>query len=242
MASASQHLMSQHPLQHLPSPSRGVSAVLHILGLCSFSGSYWYLVHWPSPINESYGWHWQYLTIIGLTLATGTFVIGLLADLTLSSRLFLLKNSLSVCSAPLEVLISLLYWGICAIDRKLVVPPDVDIAPFADIGFHLMPALFLAVDLLFLSPPWTVHVLPAMGISFSIAFAYWAWVEHCFSYNGWYPYPLFGILTTPQRVFLFAGAAMTMTASTAMLKWISGRVAGLKGAEKRSTPANIKGE
>jgi hypothetical protein len=62
--------------------------------------------------NESYGWHFQYLTVIGLALATLTFVIGSLADITLSSRLFTIKNALSACSAPLEVLVCVLYWGL----------------------------------------------------------------------------------------------------------------------------------
>lgn len=54
----------------------------------------------------------QYLTIIGLSLATATFAVGLLADLTMSNTLFQAKNALSVASAPMEVLISLLYWGL----------------------------------------------------------------------------------------------------------------------------------
>lgn len=57
-----------------------------------------------------------------------------------------------------------------------------------------------------------------------------------------YPYPLFGQLDTTQRVALFTGAALTMTGSTVVLQWLYGRINGLKGAEKRSTPANIKGE
>lgn len=61
--------------------------------------------------DGAYGWHFQYLTVIGLSLATLTFIVGLLADLTLSARLFLVKNILSLCSAPMEVLISVLYWG-----------------------------------------------------------------------------------------------------------------------------------
>lgn len=65
--------------------------------------------------NDAYGWHFQYLTILGLFLATLTFSFGLLADLTLSPRLFLVKNTLSMTSAPLEVLITTLYWGIRAV-------------------------------------------------------------------------------------------------------------------------------
>ncbi|KAF3387204.1 hypothetical protein F1880_001361 [Penicillium rolfsii] len=62
--------------------------------------------------NEAYGWHFQYLTVIGLTLSTLTFIVALLADVTLSRRLFLIKNLMSVCCAPMEVLISVLYWGL----------------------------------------------------------------------------------------------------------------------------------
>ena len=67
------------------------------------------LIH---PSNEAFGWHFQYLTVIGLGLSTLTFACGLLADVTLSQRLFLAKNLLSVCSCPMEVLISVLYWGL----------------------------------------------------------------------------------------------------------------------------------
>lgn len=68
--------------------------------------------------NEAYGWHFQYLTVIGLTLSTLTFIVALLADITLSRRLFLVKNLLSVCSAPMEVLISVLYWGLRVVSQK----------------------------------------------------------------------------------------------------------------------------
>ncbi|TEY40431.1 hypothetical protein BOTCAL_0431g00080 [Botryotinia calthae] len=225
--SAANKLTSRHPLQRLPSPSPTISALIHLIGLASFSLSYKYLFDFPTFINSSYGWHFQYLTIIGLTLAFLTFVFGFLADITLSPRLFLIKNSLSLCSAPLEVLISVLYWGISAIDKKLLVPPEIYISPYADVGFHAMPAILLTIDLLFLSPPWTINALPAMGLSSTLAVAYWAWVEQCYKYNGFYPYPLFGHLDTTQRAILFTGAALTMTGSTAVLKWLYGRVNGL---------------
>lgn len=181
---ASRALMSRHPLQRLDSPGRGVSAAIHILGIISFSLSYKYLVDFPSHINASYGWHWQYLTILGLTVAYLTFIFGLLADITLSPKLFLVKNTLSLCSAPLEVLISVLYWGISAIDKELLVPKEIQIAPLADIGFHAMPSILLVIDLLFLSPPWAIHSFAAMALSSAIAVGYWAWVEQCFKHNG----------------------------------------------------------
>ncbi|RMJ28636.1 integral membrane protein [Aspergillus sp. HF37] len=104
----------KHPLQRIPSPSRGLSALVHALGLASFC--------WSFKLNEAYGWHFQYLTVIGLSLSTLTFAVALLADLTVSPRLFLVKNLFSVCSAPMEVLISVLYWCLRLIDERLVLP------------------------------------------------------------------------------------------------------------------------
>ena len=79
----------------------------------------------PNPIvysNDSYGWHFQYLTIIGLALSTLTFAFGLLADITLSRRLFAVKNALSVASAPIECLITILYWGLRAVSSPNLPP------------------------------------------------------------------------------------------------------------------------
>ena len=126
----------------------------------------------------------MYLTIIGLALATATFVLGLLADLTHSASLFRCKNIVSVCSAPLEVLISILYWGLRAIDKSLVEPPDARLDRVTDMGFHLVPAVMLALDLVLLSPPWTIRQFGAVSLSTSIAFLYWGWIEYCFSYDG----------------------------------------------------------
>lgn len=72
--------------------------------------------------NQAYGWHFQYLTVIGLSLSTLTFAVALLADITSSRRLFLIKNILSICSAPLEVVISVLYWGLRLVSNSMRYP------------------------------------------------------------------------------------------------------------------------
>jgi hypothetical protein len=136
-------------------------------------------------MSDSYGGQFQFLTIIGLAASLLTFTIGLLADLTMNPHLFAIKNRLSVCSAPLEVLVSILYWSLTAIDKTLVVPPDLVLPFLPDFGFHAMPAIMLTIDLLFLSPPWTIKAYPAMALSLTLAFLYWGWVEYCYSKNGW---------------------------------------------------------
>lgn len=84
----------------------------------------------------------------------------------------------------------------------------------------------MLIDLLFLSPPWTITALPSLGLSGIIAFGYWFWVEHCFSYNGFYPYPIFELLPTSGRIGLFSASAAVMALSTGTLKWLYGRING----------------
>ncbi|PNS17713.1 UPF0641 membrane protein [Sphaceloma murrayae] len=219
--------LNKHPLQRLNAPSQGPSAVLHIIGLASNAFSYHWLVTHPNKINESYGWHFQYLTIIGLSLTTFTFATGLLADLSSSRHLFTIKNILSIASAPMELLISLLYWGLRAIDPRLVIPPDLPQLPLlADMSFHLAPAALLIVDLLLFSPPYSISVLPSFGLSALIALAYYAWVEHCYSKNGFYPYPIFDEAGFNGRIVLFAGSAFVMALATVLLKWVYAVVNG----------------
>lgn len=73
---------------------------------------------------------------------------------------------------------------------------------FPDVGFHAVPALMLSIDLLFLSPPWTITALPAMGVSSILAFSYWFWVELCYQHNGWSVLPL-----ELSRSFLFVSSS-----------------------------------
>ncbi|KAF7174144.1 hypothetical protein CNMCM5623_006471 [Aspergillus felis] len=234
-------LVAKHPVQRMSSPSRGFSALVHLIGLASFIGSFKFMHENPNRANEAYGWHFQYLTVLGLALSTLTFAFALLADLTLSARLFLVKNLLSICSAPMEVLISVLYWSLRMIDERLVVPDWAYIPMHADIGFHAVPAIVLLIDLLLLSPPWTISIVPALGLSSTIAFGYWIWIERCYKHNGWYPYPIFEQVPFEGRVGLFVMSAIVMALSTATLKWLYGRVNGFGTASKpRSRPGALK--
>ncbi|KAF2108991.1 FAR-17a/AIG1-like protein-domain-containing protein [Lophiotrema nucula] len=216
---AVERLRQRHPLQKFEAPSEGFSGVLH---------------------TDSYGWHFQYLTIVGLTISTLCFTCGLSADMASSSTtfgrtLFTCKNYLALVAAPIEILISILYWGLRAIDTSLVIPPDLPMLPlWADIGFHLAPALFLAADVLLCSPPWPTAPLPknasvvTLSLSTSFAFAYWYWIELCYAHNGFYPYPIFGLLNRWQRVGLFAFAGVMMWMVGAALRF---GYAALNGVE-----------
>ncbi|KAF8472802.1 putative integral membrane protein [Kalaharituber pfeilii] len=209
---------SKHPLQRYHSPSKSFSAAFHVIGICSFSFSFYCLYMYPNELSLGFGWNFKFLTIIGLALSTLTFALAFLADLATSNRLFKWKNLCSLVTTPLEVVIAILYWGISMYDPEAVVPAHLKRPLLQDLSFHLFPALLLMVDLLLLSPPWTITIVEAGGISSLIAGAYWVWTEECYKRNGWYPYPLFAMLNTQQRAMVFAASALTFTISSLCLK------------------------
>lgn len=95
-------------------------------------------------------------------------------------------------------------------------------------SFHLTPSLALTTDLLFFSPPYAIAFLPALTLSLGIAFGYWIWIERCFQFNRFYPYPLFALLDTWQRVGLFGFSALLMAGSTSTLVWLYSVVNGVE--------------
>ncbi|KAF1845832.1 uncharacterized protein K460DRAFT_366684 [Cucurbitaria berberidis CBS 394.84] len=248
------NLSRRHPLQRFASPSKGFSGALHVAGLISFYHSFKFLADNPNAINESFGWHFQFLTIIGISISTACFTSGLLADITNSHTFYTVKNYLALVAAPIEIVISLLYWGLRAIDDGLVVPPDLPMPPVLyDLGFHLVPAVVLTLDAILLSPPWpTMPMNPQaptimLVTSTAIAFAYWWWIELCYSYNGFYPYPLFGMLTTAQRVGLFAISGATMWVVGGALRVLYAWVNGYESVEeldktKRAYKMRVEGK
>ena len=50
-----------------------------------------------------------------------------------------------------------------------------------------------------------------------------------------YPYPLFGVLNTWQRVLLFGTSAALMTGSTMVLKWVYGKLNGIEEFQREAT-------
>lgn len=146
--------MAKHDLQRLSSPSRTFSLLLHLIGTGLFALQFHYLNSIVTPLQGTFGGSYQFLTILGLACSGITYVIAVVADLTLNPTLFKVKNVLSIAVTPLEVLISILYGTISAIDRNLLAPPEYRLPFLPDFGFHGMPAVLLTLDLLLLSPPW----------------------------------------------------------------------------------------
>lgn len=132
---------------------------VHAVGVACFAAQFRFLFSIVTPLTGTFGGSYQYLTILGLAGATLTYALALVGDLTLSETVFRAKNVLSVCVTPLEVLISVLYCAIVAVNRDLLIPPQYRLDALPDFGFHGMPALLLVIDLLLFSPPWVSTAL-----------------------------------------------------------------------------------
>jgi hypothetical protein len=176
--------MITRPLQRFASSPRSVSAIVHVAGLLSFAASFSWLPNVTNPLHNGFGGSYQFLTFIALTISTITFGVGLLADISPSKQLFALKNTLSVCATPLEVLVSILYWGLRVADKMFVVPLGHEFPFIPDFGFHAMPAVLLTLGFMLLSPPWSIKAYSAMTLSSVLAFLYWGWIEYCFLLDG----------------------------------------------------------
>ena len=136
----------------------------------------------------------------------------------------------------MSLLITLLYFSLRLIDPALVIPKELELPLPTDLSFHFAPTAFLLLDLLLLSPPWTITALPAMALSSCIALGYWVWVQRCYAVNGFWPYPLFEAVGYEGRVGLFVGSAVCMCGGTVVLKGLQGRVNGVPGGKVLKTP------
>lgn len=213
---AAQALALHHPLQRWPSFPGSTSLALHAIGLASVTFSFTYLIHIRNHVNLSFGCPGQYLTIISLTLCALTFTLGFLADVTLSPRLFRLKDFFSVASASIVSLVSMLYWGLYLIEPGLVVLPGLGLPLSADLSIHAIPAVLSLIDLLLFSSP---TVFPTLAFTSATALGYWFWVEVCHTQNGFYPYPILEMVSTSGRRGLFAGGAVVMSVIVEVLKF-----------------------
>ncbi|RKF64544.1 UPF0641 membrane protein [Golovinomyces cichoracearum] len=209
---------SRHYIRCTKFYPRVLSALLHITGLISFSLSFRFLESHPTTVTKAYGGQWQFLTVLGLTLSCATFLFGLLADITLYAPLLFLHHKLALCSTPLETVVSIVYWTLSIIDPNLLVSPGIHIGLSADFGLHAMPTILLILDLILFSPPWTISISQAAAISSTVGASYWMFLEHCFSQNEFYPYPLLGKLNLVQRATLFFFCAILMALNSLLLQ------------------------
>ncbi|KAJ1981431.1 hypothetical protein H4R35_000729 [Dimargaris xerosporica] len=155
-----------------------------------------------TPESRSFGWHFQYLTIVGLALTMATTTLGVGAALCSGTVTavcskgwqFMLPMTLAA-----ETVIAMLYWALTLTSQDLMFYPDELVIPaWLDFGLHLFPAAFQLVSF--------VRVRPALrpskrqvGCMLVVGVLYGAWMHLVYHMNGFWPYPFLALLSDMQR-------------------------------------------
>ncbi|KAI7899693.1 FAR-17a/AIG1-like protein [Cokeromyces recurvatus] len=154
-----------------------------------------------------FGGQYQYLTILGLTIATIAFTLKII-------RYFIPKFSTVIyeiitnIATPLEGLISVLYWSMMLLDPHLLIPKDLPGIPLIlDCTLHLFPAVFLWIDFLAFDIDFkrsNTHV----GMISAFTLFYFAWSWYCQHVNGYWAYPFLAEFTLFMRIGFFVGSGL----------------------------------
>ncbi|KAL7316934.1 hypothetical protein PS15m_003356 [Mucor circinelloides] len=152
-----------------------------------------------------YGGHFQFLTIVGLLVATLSFAVRIVNLLTGTLRP--VYEALTAIATPVEGLISVLYWPIVLYDKKMLVPDDTifDLPLALDVSLHLIPTIVCWVDFMVFNTGFKrspVHILAI----YTFTMLYFLWVNICYEHNGYWPYPLLSMFKNDaQRGAFFLG-------------------------------------
>ncbi|KAL1928177.1 hypothetical protein VTP01DRAFT_3093 [Rhizomucor pusillus] len=175
---------------------------LNTIGLASNIYGFSFVIN-ALPPAPGFGGIFQFLTMIGLTMATLSFALKVLRSLVPGFLTGLHKTVVYVAT-PLEGLITLLYWPMIFYSRDMLAHQE---TPFMlplvpDMSLHFWPAVVLWADFLIFDIEFQrskQHV--AIIYIFSLVYFFWTW--YCFSRNGFWPYPFLAQLSHYARAMLF---------------------------------------
>ena len=212
----------------------------HLAAVSALTYPFVWIVKHPNKMNAAYGWHFQYLTILTLTLAYATFVLAVVLDILPTNPKTSLgkavvfavratKRIFLIISAPAECLVSLIYWPLHFIDPTLLAPPEL-VAAFpltADLSMHALPTILLLVEVFAFSGAFDASAATGASIYLGYGTGYYAWMTHCAGKNGWYPYPMLDAMTEPQRAAVVYGAVALAFGAFLALKATHAKVHGI---------------
>ncbi|KAK8070398.1 hypothetical protein PG997_010601 [Apiospora hydei] len=197
-----------------------LSLPIYLAGLFSFAATFLWLPHTTNPLHRGVGGPFQFLTVIALSLSTVVFTLGLAADInrTWSTTLSSLKAKLSaLCATPLALLV-----GGAVLEQSRGRRGAVDTARARGAvraGLGAPCGAGRGVDFgLDASEPSPVDHERQVGAGMMLT--YWGWLEYCFSYNGWYPYPGLEKMSRSDMLITCFASACLMAGNTAMLKYL----------------------
>ncbi|KAI8373327.1 FAR-17a/AIG1-like protein-domain-containing protein [Blakeslea trispora] len=185
--------------------SKATNILLLLFGLCTnLYGLYGVRIGLPLV---GYGGHYQFLTIIALSISTVCFAARIVYLLTGFFKPF--YEALIAIATPIESLVSVLYWPIVLYDRSLLIPEGtiLDLPLRLDLCLHLIPTIVSWLDLMIFNKEFKRSPYHILSI-YAFAMFYFVWVNHCYNQNGYWVYPIFALFKNDaQRGALFIFSA-----------------------------------
>ncbi|KAI0673054.1 FAR-17a/AIG1-like protein [Trametes maxima] len=183
-------------------------------------------------MSEMKGGHFQFLTIQGLCLAWATMLVSL-ALLCPSDLLRNAKRVLLMIALPISIVISTIYWTLLLFlphmilmsDPEETTPTSSSLVPEptrlplqVDLALHAAPAISMFIDFYFFEKKYSKTASRWGSITLMALAGSWysTWVEHCASYNGFFPYPFLTENPYNIRVAIYV-AATTFAAVSFMV-------------------------
>ncbi|KAL7409267.1 FAR-17a/AIG1-like protein [Mrakia frigida] len=175
-----------------------------------------------SDIDNQYGGHWQFLTILGLWTSLLYLFISIFTPL-LPSVLHPLKRIILLLALPVETVITSIYWSLILLAPQLILPPATPVEgevqpeepnlfriPLSmDLALHAVPAVILLLEFFGWEKAyrgWRGSWGAAAVAAFA-AVAYGTWSERCGARNnGLFPYPFLTFNTYETRLCIYGGA------------------------------------
>lgn len=218
---------SRHPPHLMRSASSSV--LLHLVSTATTFQTIREVLRSDKPhISDSFGSHFQYLTIDSLCISFATFLICLVHSVVAAATprpwtaLDRLRRTLRFIATPLEAVIVMVYWPLYVL-RPGALADQRTLPPLRlDVGLHLLPAVFLVLEFLVLRPRRLLTVGSRMAaILFSaILGIYIMWLMECRARNGFWAYPFLERVGNEVRVLIFFAVVGSMCAARkGLLSW-----------------------
>ncbi|KAI7880392.1 hypothetical protein K492DRAFT_207581 [Lichtheimia hyalospora FSU 10163] len=174
---------------------------LNIIGFVS--NCYGFSVVGIFPPSIGFGGIFQFLTMIGLSVATLAFALKILR-FAVPGALEGPYRHIAYVATPMEGLITLLYWPMVFYSRDLLADQDLpfELPLTLDMALHFWPAVLLWIDFLVFDAEFQrskAHVLTI----YVFTIFYLAWSTYCFSRNGFWVYPFLAEFSTVGRMTFF---------------------------------------
>ena len=164
----------------------------------------------PDGVIPKYGGRFKFLTHINQWFQLGFFTLQFLTDILPKSSFK--KRLQNVCDViftsvaiPVALFVTLTFWGIYAVDRRLIYPErfDLIVPAFLNHFWHTTIALWVFLEIIV-----CFHRFPTTAIALSVnvgvnAF-YLGWIVWVFTQTDFWVYPVLRVLPLPYKVLFFA--------------------------------------